>query len=276
MKTTDFYSSATGTLQVKGGRDENAPAGVSLSIDDLSYIKQGSRANEGSTGTSDYNDMSNKPSINSVELKGNKSLNDLGIQPKIDSSHKVSADNIDDTNTTNKFATASQLVQIETNKNNILTVDDTIKNQLPPFNTNFTPTAEVSTSYDSNGWLDVDITGTVSADTTISAYGGYFYNTLGGIKLYYDIGSTSNVQLNVVYSYNGTNAAYTAQNVSSGYTISDSYPYVGLFIVVKTGATQDFKFKSMACTENEYTISPTYTRFAPNNLLLYKMIKALS
>lgn len=46
MKTADFYSSATGTLRVNGGRDENAPQGVSLSIDDLSYIKQGSRANE--------------------------------------------------------------------------------------------------------------------------------------------------------------------------------------------------------------------------------------
>lgn len=46
MQTADFYSSATGTLRVNGGRDENAPAGVSLSIDDLSYIKQGSRANE--------------------------------------------------------------------------------------------------------------------------------------------------------------------------------------------------------------------------------------
>lgn len=49
MQTADFYSSATGTLRVNGGRDENAPAGVSLSIDDLSYIKQGSRANEESS-----------------------------------------------------------------------------------------------------------------------------------------------------------------------------------------------------------------------------------
>jgi hypothetical protein len=122
MKTTDFYSSATGTLRVNGGRDENAPQGVSLSIDDLSYIKQGSRANEGNTGTSDYNDLTNKPLVNSVELKGNKSLNDLGIQPKIDSSHKVLADNIDDTDTTNKFATAAQLSQIATNQTNILSV----------------------------------------------------------------------------------------------------------------------------------------------------------
>lgn len=35
----------------------------------------------GSGGTSDYEDLDNKPSINNVELSGNKSLNDLGIQP---------------------------------------------------------------------------------------------------------------------------------------------------------------------------------------------------
>ena len=35
----------------------------------------------GSGGTSDYEDLDNKPSINDVELSGNKSLNDLGIQP---------------------------------------------------------------------------------------------------------------------------------------------------------------------------------------------------
>ena len=36
----------------------------------------------GSGGTSNYNELTNKPKINNIELKGNKSLNDLGIQPK--------------------------------------------------------------------------------------------------------------------------------------------------------------------------------------------------
>lgn len=38
-------------------------------------------ASEG--GTSDYNTLKNKPSINNVEIKGNKSLSDLGIQQAI-------------------------------------------------------------------------------------------------------------------------------------------------------------------------------------------------
>lgn len=43
-----------------------------------------------------------------------------GKQPTIDSTHKLSSDLVNDTNATNKFATAAQLSQIETNKNNIL------------------------------------------------------------------------------------------------------------------------------------------------------------
>lgn len=35
----------------------------------------------GGGGSSDYTDLTNKPKINNVELNGNKSLNDLGIQP---------------------------------------------------------------------------------------------------------------------------------------------------------------------------------------------------
>jgi len=42
-----------------------------------------------------------------------------GKQDTIDSSHKISADNVDDTSATHKFATQAQLTQIETNKNNI-------------------------------------------------------------------------------------------------------------------------------------------------------------
>ena len=61
----------------------------------------------GGGGTTNYNQLSNKPKINSTTLSGNKSLDDLGIQAKIDAEHKLSADNVDDTSTTNKFVTAS-------------------------------------------------------------------------------------------------------------------------------------------------------------------------
>jgi hypothetical protein len=37
----------------------------------------------GGSGTTDYEDLSNKPQVNSVELVGNKSLDDLGIMPAL-------------------------------------------------------------------------------------------------------------------------------------------------------------------------------------------------
>ena len=48
------------------------------------------------SGTSDYNELINKPQINSVELHGNKTLDELGIQPKgnyIEDSNYVHTDN---------------------------------------------------------------------------------------------------------------------------------------------------------------------------------------
>jgi len=39
---------------------------------------------EGAGGTTDYDKLNNKPSINDVELSGDKSLADLGISPLSD------------------------------------------------------------------------------------------------------------------------------------------------------------------------------------------------
>lgn len=51
--------------------------------ENLSITEDGTlSATGGSAGTTDYTQLENKPQINSVELTGNKTLNDLGIQPK--------------------------------------------------------------------------------------------------------------------------------------------------------------------------------------------------
>lgn len=47
-------------------------------LDGTMSVKGGS----GEGGTSDYNDLGNKPSIDGVELEGNKTLAQLGIQPE--------------------------------------------------------------------------------------------------------------------------------------------------------------------------------------------------
>jgi hypothetical protein len=56
-----------------------------------------------------------------------------GLQEEITSTNKLDADLVDDTNATNKFATAEQLSQIETNKTNILyNTDNGVKNLFNP------------------------------------------------------------------------------------------------------------------------------------------------
>lgn len=49
-----------------------------------------------------------------------------GKQDAIDSLHKLSADFVDDTGATNKFATEEELEQIEANKNNILSLQEQV------------------------------------------------------------------------------------------------------------------------------------------------------
>lgn len=51
-----------------------------------------------------------------------------GKQDAIDSSHKLDADLVDDSSATHKFATSAQLSQITTNKNDILSIQQTIGN----------------------------------------------------------------------------------------------------------------------------------------------------
>lgn len=63
------YETDTGKLKIGNGSDNYVT---------LPYVSDGG----GSAGTTDYTQLENKPQINSVELTGNKTLNDLGIQPK--------------------------------------------------------------------------------------------------------------------------------------------------------------------------------------------------
>lgn len=98
----------------------------------------------GGGGTSDYNQLNHKPSINGETLSGNKTSSDLGLQAAltfdsvptdgstnpvesngiydalagkqdtIDSSHKLSADLVDDASATNKFVTVADKASIGT------------------------------------------------------------------------------------------------------------------------------------------------------------------
>lgn len=96
------YETDTGKLKIGNGSDsyttlpyvsDGGAANLPIaSTTTLGAIKVGNNltiaadgtlsATGGSAGTTDYTQLENKPQINSVELTGNKTLNDLGIQPK--------------------------------------------------------------------------------------------------------------------------------------------------------------------------------------------------
>ena len=84
---TDYYRGATGEkgedgvdAKINGINTLTIEAGTNITLD-----QEGStltiNSTGGSGGTSNYNALTNKPKINNVELNGNKTSSDLGIQP---------------------------------------------------------------------------------------------------------------------------------------------------------------------------------------------------
>lgn len=58
--------------------------------EEIATVEEGSEEEiltfeEGNEGTNNYNNLTNKPKINDVELKDNKSAKDLGLQEEMDS-----------------------------------------------------------------------------------------------------------------------------------------------------------------------------------------------
>jgi lysophospholipase L1-like esterase len=92
-----------------GVEDLPMPATIDNNVEYyLRYLVENGGGGGGGGETTSYNQLSNKPQINSTTLTGNKSLDDLGIQAKIDAGNKLSADSVDDTSTTNKFVTSGE------------------------------------------------------------------------------------------------------------------------------------------------------------------------
>ena len=67
--------------KINGVNTLTIEAGDNITLDQEGNILTINSIGGGSGGTSNYNALTNKPKINNVELRGNKSLNDLGIQP---------------------------------------------------------------------------------------------------------------------------------------------------------------------------------------------------
>ena len=70
-------------VDLQNNKQDKLISGVNIkTINNQSLLGEGNIDIQGGGGeTSDYSQLSNKPKINSIELNGNKTLNELGIQP---------------------------------------------------------------------------------------------------------------------------------------------------------------------------------------------------
>lgn len=185
-------------------------------INDLDTIRSGAAA--GATAVQPAALDSYQPLINDLDtIRSGAAAGATAVQPAalasyqtlIDSSHKLSSDLVDDTGHDNKFATAAQLAQIETNKNNILKCST------------YTDTSDTGT-FDALLKHAIDyigVTGTVTYTASIYTSTGYVY--IFGIFNYTSVHHiTSIVNNNVTYSacnntgtiaVTGSQGTYTAK-----------------------------------------------------------------
>jgi len=193
-------------------------------------------------------------------------------QNAIDSSHKLSADLVDDTNATNKFATAEELEQIQTNKNNISTanaelvklVDSGAKNVLEMY------------SYEV-GSMNADVDNSKTYRVRVHGTGQNVAITYGKLKSF-ESGNYV-VKINIVsgtltslYLNDGTdNISIT--DATSGYNITlDSSKTYQLRTYAGNGATIDFTVDIMVCSKSAWDISQKITEYLPTYAEIAKPI----
>lgn len=121
-----------------------------------------------------------------------------GKQNAIDSSHKLSADLVDDTSTTNKFATAAELEQIDVNKNNILTGNAALAVYAARLGTNLVNSASGS----GLNWAHIPV---------VVPVGEY---VVGFASITSASNTSGKVQVNIMYGENTLNTEYTTINLS--------------------------------------------------------------
>ena len=133
---------------------------------------EGSEGGGGGSGTDNYNELINKPSINNVVLSGNKTEDDLGLQKKINSSNKISSDNVNDSGAQNLFTNAAEKQTWNAKQDAIQNLQD-IQNGAALGATSLQP-SDVKSTYSSSGTDPVNGKAVAAAIGTldVAAVGG--------------------------------------------------------------------------------------------------------
>lgn len=268
----------------------------------------------------DYDDLINKPTINNIELIGNLSSSDLGLQSTlttaqmtavnsgidstkveqiatnttaignkqdvIDSSHMLSADLVDDSSSTNKFATAAQLAQIGTNENNILmlnkygggknkySIDATVTGDV------HVDATKTSTGYQlsANGsWAHMD------QEVILPSAGRYVISMT--ISNYNSVASSYAPSI-IICPTSSISAPYLGSVIIEGngeivLTVETTNPvlYISYYINRSASETPTSSFEAsnvMLCSESDWLISHDYQPYAMSNAEITAWILAHS
>jgi hypothetical protein len=194
-----------------------------------------------------------------------KSMSDK--QDTIDSSHKLSADLIDDTNATNKFATAAQLDQIETNKTNILLLER-LNGKKNYFNNKAVSKTVGTLTFTVNDDKSITVSGSNSTSSAVVLYlssSTFEYipnNNIGKYLIGITDGSNSTYRLNIVYSDDGTSYTSEAYQTTSPYKIANKQYYeIQLSIASGYAFSEPKTFYPMII--DEATLNAGFTDYQP-------------
>lgn len=248
-------------------------------VTDVESIEQ----NSGGGGTLNYNDLYNKPQINGIELVGNKSLDNLGIQAKLtfdsapteDSENPVQSGGVysaldqkqnalssTQLSAVNSGITSDDVAQITTNKNNILSAYGGIVGKNVAQVNNFTATLNKTVYCNPiTGRIHISAASISSTDTD---------STICRFILYYTDGTDSST------NYSFSRGSNISLDINIGSKIieriviysSDNYSH-------STGDTITVS-DLMICTQADYAADPTYQPYVMTNAEITAWILAHS
>lgn len=217
------------------------PDGTTITIDEEGVITSHATS---TGGTTDYNDLTNKPQIGGMELTGNKSLSDLGIQPAGTYLTEIPAEYVTETELNGKGYITSAALEGYAQTSAIPTATSDLTNDSGFITTsvnnltNYTLTSGLATVATSGSYNDLSNKPSIPEAYTLPTAST---STLGGVKvdgttITIEDGTISSVSntdelchlampdpsKNVTLSFSGTEQTYTVP--SDGYFMVNGRP----------------------------------------------------
>lgn len=202
---------------------------------------------------------------------------DTSRQAAITAQSPLSADFVSDTNTTHKFATQTQLDQISTNANNILTVYNANgrKNIIPNKQTLIKD--DMTYTWTADGTIQISGTKTAGTGNYVEPLSLTELNKLG-----LSTGDTivlssngSNSFISVIFWSSGSSysSSYDITTGSREVLIPNNYTHMLIRVGVKAAETSASEtISAMICNKKLWDISSDFAPYAPSNFELYQMI----